>query len=108
MSFLDTWSIPAIALLFAVVSLICYEVGFRAGRWWQEREPGEQEGPTGVIVGGLLGLMAFLLAVTMGMASERFDTRRGLVLEESNAIRAAYLQADYLPPSSGDELKDLL
>src|SRR6188472_109571 len=108
MSLLDSLSIPAIAVLFAVVSLVCYEIGFRAGRWWQDREPGEQEGPTGVIVGGLLGLMAFLLAVTMGMASERFDARRGLVLEEANAIRAAYLQADYLPPPSGDELKGLL
>ena len=108
MSFLDGLSIPAIVVLFAVVSLVCYEVGFRLGRWWQDREPGEQEGPTGVIVGGLLGLMAFLLAITMGMASERFDTRRGLVMEEANAIRAAYLQADYLPPASGDELKVLL
>src|SRR6186997_765735 len=97
MSFLDTWSIPAIALLFAVVSLVCYEIGFRIGRWWQDREPGEQEGPTGVIVGGLLGLMAFLLAVTMSMASDRFDTRRGLVVSEANAITASYLQADYLP-----------
>jgi hypothetical protein len=108
MSFLDSLSIPAIFVLFAIVSLICYEVGFRLGRWWQDREPGEQEGPTGVIVGGLLGLMAFLLAITMGMASERFDTRRALVMEEANAIRAAYLQADYLPPTSGDELKGLL
>jgi hypothetical protein len=105
---LDSLSIPAIVVLFALVSLACYEVGFRLGRWWQDREPGEQEGPTGVIVGGLLGLMAFLLAVTMGMASERFDTRRGLVMEEANAIRAAYLQADYLPEASADELKELL
>ena len=108
MSLLDSLSIPAIAVLFAVVSLVCYEIGFRVGRWWQDREPGEQEGPTGVIVGGLLGLMAFLLAVTMGMASDRFDARRGLVLEEANAVRAAYLQADYLPPPSGDQLKALL
>ncbi|MET0771760.1 MAG: hypothetical protein ABWZ82_01640 [Candidatus Limnocylindrales bacterium] len=108
MSFLDSLPIPAIVALFAVVALVCYELGFRLGRWWQDREPGEQEGPTGVIVGGLLGLMAFLLAIAMGMASDRFDTRRALVMEEANAIRAAYLQADYLPPSAGDELKGLL
>jgi hypothetical protein len=105
---LDSLSIPAIVVLFAVVSLLCYEVGFRLGRWWQDREPGEQEGPTGVIVGGLLGLMAFLLAITMSMATERYDTRRGLVLEEANAIRAAYLQADYLPPDPAGALKGLL
>lgn len=108
MSVLDDLSIPAIVLAFAVISLGAYELGFRLGRWWQDREPGEQEGPTGVLVGGLLGLMAFLLAVTMGMASDRFDTRRGLVLAEANAIGAAYLQADYLPQPERDQLKELV
>lgn len=107
-STLDSLSVQTIIVLFAVVSLVCYEVGFRLGRWWQDREPGEQEGPTGVIVGGLLGLMAFLLAVTMGMASDRFDTRRGMVVADADAIRASYLQADYLPPAAGTELQALL
>src|SRR4026207_407041 len=108
MSLLDSLSIPAIAVLFAVVSLVCYEIGFRVGRWWQDREPGEQEGPTGVVVGGLLGLMAFLLAVTMGMASDRFDARRGLVLEEANAIQTTYLRAGYLPEPASSEIRNLL
>jgi len=108
MSLLDSLSVPAIVFLFAASSLVGYEVGFRLGRWWQDRMPGEQEGPTGVLVGGLLGLMAFLLAVTMGMASDRFDNRRGLVVEEATAIGAAYLQADYLPQPSRDGLKEVL
>lgn len=107
-SVLDSLSIPVVVLLFALVSLLWYEVGFRLGRWWQDREPGEQEGPTGVIVGGLLGLMAFLLAITMGMAADRFDTRRGLVVDEANAISTAYLRADYLPQPARDQLKELL
>jgi hypothetical protein len=52
--------------------------------------------------------MAFLLAVTMSMASDRFDTRRGLVVSEANAITASYLQADYLPEPGASELKALL
>ncbi len=107
-SFLDSLSTLAILVLFAIICLIGYELGFRGGRWWQDREPGEQEGPTGVIVGGILGLMAFMLAITMGMASDRYDTRRALVMEEANAIQAGYLQADYLPPPAADELKALL
>jgi hypothetical protein len=70
--------------------------------------PGEQEGPTGVLVGSVLGLLAFLLAVTMGMAADRFDTRRGLVLQEANAIGKAYLLADYLPEPQTEELRELL
>ncbi len=107
-SVLDSLSTPVIVLLFAIVSLACYEVGFRMGRWWQDREPGEQEGPTGVIVGGILGLMAFLLAITMGMAADRFDKRRGLVVDEANAISTAYLRADYLPQPARDRMKELL
>ena len=100
-----TWLAP---LLFAGAALLCYEVGFRVGRWYQRRTPGEQEGPTDMLVGSLLALMAFLLAVTMGMASDRFDARRGLVLAEANAIAAAYLKADYLPDPAAGQLKGLL
>jgi hypothetical protein len=102
--------IPIVVLLglFAIVTLACYEVGFRVGRWWQDRMPGEQEGPTEVLVGSLLALMAFMLAVTMGMASDRFDTRRGNVLAEANAIGSVYLQADYLAEPAAGQLKELV
>ena len=105
---LDNLSIPAIVVLFAIVSLALYEIGFRVGRWWQARTPGEQEGPTGVLVGSILGLLAFLLAITMGMASDRFDTRRGLVLEEANTIGTTYLRAGYLTEPASSEIRTLL
>jgi hypothetical protein len=106
--FLDSASVGMVFVLFAIVSLAVYEVGFRLGRWWQDRLPGEQEGPTDMLVGSLLALMAFLLAITMGMASDRFDARRGLVLAEANAIGTVYLQADYLPEPAAEEMKELL
>ena len=108
MTLLDSFSIPVIIVAFTVISLAVYEVGFRLGRWWQARIPGEQEGPAGVLVGSLLALMAFLLAVTMGMAADRFDARRGMVLAEANAIGKAYLQADYLPQEPADRMQELL
>jgi hypothetical protein len=52
--------------------------------------------------------MAFLLATTMGMASDRFDTRRKLVLEEANSIGTTYLRAGYLPEPASSEIRDLL
>ena len=105
---LDGLPITAIFALFAIVSLALYEIGFRVGRWWQARTPGEQEGPTGVLVGSILGLLAFLLAITMGMASDRFDTRRGLVLEEANAIGTTYLRAGYISEPASTEVRNLL
>ena len=105
---LDSLPIWVIVSGFAILSFGSYELAFRAGRWWQARTPGEQEGPTGVLVGSLLGLMAFLLAVTMGMAADRFDTRRGLVVEEANAIGTTFLKADYLPAAEAEQMKVLL
>ncbi len=105
---LDSIPLLVITALFAIISFACYEVGFRIGRWWQARMPGEQEGPTDVLIGSLLALMAFLLAVTMSMAADRYDTRRGLVVAEANAIGTAYLQADYLPQPATDQMRALL
>jgi hypothetical protein len=61
-----------------------------------------------MIVGSLLALLAFLLAITMGMASDRFDTRRGLVLAEANSVGTTYLRAGYLPEPSSSEIRDLI
>ena len=94
--------------VFAAVSFVAYEIGFQIGHWWQARTPGVQEGPTGVLVGSLLALLAFLLAITMGMASDRFDTRRGLVLEEANAMGTTFLRAGYLPEPASSEIRNLL
>ena len=105
---LDSIPIPLVFVLIAVVLLAGFELGFRGGEWWQERTPGEQEGPTATLVGSLLALMAFLLAITMGMASDRFDARRSLVLAEANAIGTTYLRAGYLPAPYGDESRVLL
>jgi hypothetical protein len=93
---------------FSIVALITTEVGYRLGFWWQTRTSDEKEGPTAMIVGSLLALMAFLLAITMGMASDRFDTRRELVLAEANAVGTLYLRAGYLAEPASTEIRDLL
>lgn len=105
---LDTLPIGGIFVMFTIVALISSEGGYRIGRWWQNHSPDEKEGPTAMIVGSLLALMGFLLAITMGMASDRFDTRRGLVLEEANSVGTTYLRAGYLPEPASSEIRELL
>ena len=105
---LDSLPVVGVFVAFAIFTMLCYEIGFRLGRWWQDREPGEQEGPTGLLVGSILALLAFLLAVTMGMASDRFDARRAIVLNEANAIRTTYLRAGYLPEPASSQIRELL
>lgn len=105
---IDSLPIGVVFIAFAILALTVVEVGYRYGYWWQERTQDEKEGPTGMIVGSLLALMAFLLAVAMGMASDRFETRRGLVLAEANSIGTTYLRAGYLPEPASNEIRDLL
>jgi hypothetical protein len=105
---IDFLPIPGVFLAFALVALVLYELGFRFGRWWQERTPEDKEGPTSMLVGSILALMAFLLAITMGMAADRYDTRRGLVLTEANAIGTTYLRAGYLPEPASSASRELI
>jgi hypothetical protein len=105
---LDPLPIGPVFVLIGAILLAFFEIGYRVGRWWQGKTPDEKEGPTSVLVGSLLALMAFLLAVTMGMASDRYDTRRGLVLEEANSIGTTYLRAGYLPDPYGEDSRELL
>jgi hypothetical protein len=105
---LDGLPIPVVFALFALVAALVYEAAFRIGRWHQERTPDEREGPAVMITGSLLALFAFLLAVTMGMASDRFEARRMLVLKEANSIGTTYLRAGYLPAPYDTEIRDLL
>jgi len=106
---LDSVPVLVFFALFAIVTLAFYEGGFRIGRWVQDRTPDlEEEGPTGMLVGSIVALMAFLLAITTGMAADRYDTRRLNVLDEANAIHTAYLRAGYLPEPAASETRALL
>ena len=59
--FIDSLPIPGVFAVFALLALVLYELGFRFGRWWQARTPEEKEGPTGMLVGSILALMALSL-----------------------------------------------
>jgi hypothetical protein len=106
--FVDSLPIWGVFVVFAIIALLFYEGGFRIGRWWQGRTPEEKEGPTGMLVGSLLALMAFLLAITMGMAADRFDARRGAVLAEANSIGTTFLRADFLPEPAASQSRELV
>jgi hypothetical protein len=106
--FIDTIPIIGVFVVFALIALTIFEVGYRLGRWWQRKTPDHKEGPTVMLVGSLLALLGFLLAVTMGMASDRFDNRRGLVLQEANAIGTTWLRAGYLDEPYSTNARTLL
>jgi hypothetical protein len=59
------------------------------------------------MVGAALGLLAFILAFTFGLAAARFDNRRQVLLDEANAIGTTYLRAGVLPERS-EQIRTLL
>ena len=87
---------------------LALEGGYRLGRWRHDRPAEEKETPVGAMVGSILGLLAFLLAFTFGMAATRFEARRQAVLDEANAIGTTYLRARLLPEPQRTESAKLL
>ncbi len=90
-----------------VAQLAAHEVGYWIGRRQASRRETPGEG-VGVLVGGLLGLLAFVLALTLSFASKRFNDRRSGTLAEANAIGTAWLRAKAIGQPRGDEIAKLL
>jgi hypothetical protein len=100
--------VPLWALLAGIMLtvLLSVEAGYRVGRF-RSRRPHEMETPVGEMVTATLGLLAFILAFTFGLAASRFDAKRQLVVDEANAIGTTYLRADMLP-AHRDDIRALL
>lgn len=99
------WGIFFITFL---VVLISFEIGVLLGKKHRQVSEKEDRSPIGSIVAATLGLLAFLLAFTFGIAAARFDDRRELVLDEANAIGTTYLRAGYLANPYKSEIRSML
>jgi hypothetical protein len=103
-------SLPLSVVFALTVGLVLLSMwlGFRIGHHRRRRPAHELEESVGPVVGALLALVAFLLTFTFGMAANRYDTRKQLVLDEVNAIGTAYLRARLLPLPQAPEIQRLL
>jgi hypothetical protein len=105
---LDRFPLGWLFILTVIVVLISIAAGFQLARYTRRRSERAQDASVGVVVGATLGLLAFTLAFTFGMTASRFDTRRQLVLDESNAIGTTFLRAALLPEPHRSEVRKLL
>jgi len=104
---LDVLPLWGVFIVILVVVLLSVECGYRLGRYRRSRSEQEKEAPVGTMVGATLGLLAFILAFTFGLAAARFDARRQVLLDEANAIGTTYLRAGILP-ERGEQIRTLL
>ncbi len=102
---LNLWLILVVSIFFFILAT---EAGFLLGRRSQSTIGDHSISQIYTIQGAALGLLALLLGFTFSMAVSRYDTRKQMVLEESNAIGTTFLRAQLLPEPPREEVSNLL
>lgn len=95
----------AVALLGCMV--LAGELGYRFGRRGRHRHNELTRTQITSIQAAILGLLSLLLGFTFAMALSRFEYRKQIVVQESNAIGTAALRAQFLPASLDVEVTQL-
>lgn len=93
-------------VLLAALLILAAEAGYRLHLKAIARRPakeGDGEG-SGYVLTAALALLGLLIAFTFGMAADRYETRRLLVVQEANAISTSVLRYQLLPQPQRDRL----
>ena len=105
-------SLPGLAVAIFASLLLASFAGYALRRLERRLASPRQEEPEhsqeSYLVGGMIGLMALLLAFSFSIALGRFDERRHLVTQEANAIGTAYLRSQLLDEPHRSRLSGLL
>lgn len=98
----------AIFVSMLLASLAGYGIRRLERRFADPRKEKPEHSQESYLIGGMIGLMALLLAFSFSIALERFDERRHLVVQEANAIGTAYLRSQLLDEPHRSRLSGLL
>jgi hypothetical protein len=105
---IDVLPIWGLFVVTAGLVVLSVEIGFRLGKIVRTKSSEERESPVSAIAGAVLGLLAFMLAFTFSIASERYDNKKSLVREEANVLRDVWHRSDFLQPPAQEKTKALL
>lgn len=97
-----TW-IAAVFSGFLFVGMLC---SIELGRWLGSRALARGSEGIGVVDGAIFSLFGLLVAFTFSGAAARFDHRRELIVEETNATGTAWLRVDLLPAEDRPPVRD--
>jgi len=102
-------NVPIWVALLVTIGLVvlALEAGVRLGRRRLLRAEGKSE-VSGAMVGATMALLAFMLAFTFNGAAGRHDARKGLVIEEANAIGKTWRCAGFLAEPYRADIRGLL
>jgi hypothetical protein len=106
------FAVPSLILdnpwVFGLFVFLSVMLMFQLGRWLGRRIATEHTEGLGLLDGAIFALVGLLMAFTFSGASSRFDERRMLIVEESNAIGTARLRLDLLPPEARQKSLELM
>jgi hypothetical protein len=95
----------AILLILAVACELGYRFGRRRGATLVQ---GADHAVTATLTSGMVGLLAFILGLTINFAENRYEARRELVVTEANAIGTAWLRARLVGGPEGEAISGLV
>jgi hypothetical protein len=104
---LAAWSMLGLGAVLFLAQTLAREIGHAFGRRRAREAEAEGAGVT-VLVGALLALLAFVLALTLSFSNTRFTERRLGTLNEANAIGTAWLRAQAIDHPRAVEIARLL
>lgn len=97
-----------VVLLTIGAMALASEAGYRIGKRRQGRAGDVGREHFAAVLGAILGLVALLLGFTFSMSTQRYETRRQLVVADANALNAVFLQSSMMPEPERIAFKRLL
>jgi hypothetical protein len=97
-------SVPAFIALLFIALFVAREIGLWLGRRHAAVDGAAEPEGVGLVVGSMLGLLAFVLALTLSSSNSRFQERRQNTLTEASAISSAVSRAQAVTDPRGQEI----
>jgi hypothetical protein len=93
----QTYLILIISYLLFPITLVTMEVGRRFGLRRLAEDPEGVRAGVGAVEGAVFALFGLLLAFTFTSAASRYEIRRDLMVQHTNASGTAWMRLDLLP-----------
>ena len=91
-----------ICFVLFLLMLLAIGLGNMMRKKFWHAEEGDTKGGVNSLLGALFGLWGFMLAFTFGQSGTRFETVRGMIVDEANILRTTIIKADFFPDSVRD------
>lgn len=95
----------AIALTLGMILMV--EIGWRVGVTVRAKFAVSRINASDTFMAAIFGLLALVIAITFSGASDRFDKRRDLIINELTTMSSAYLSVDLIKAEDQANLREL-